>query len=251
MRKIQLTKSRDHAKEVLTKLNEIATLCKAQSRIQLLLSASDFIGALNLIAKSRLSLNEDFKDVICLRYLDGQLDEIETLACTMIQRVFDNRVKESNYDKLLLNEFNKLTKLIIDEIKFLYEDQTTIPVKVNGLVKSSIEYHLRQWEAKPPVPSIPFTHVAQLLTLLHDSLHGLLPANELKELFFQISLTFKEILLKHLRRLNIKGDAGPQQWLVSQELTFYRISLSKLSVFKGYDLNFDDIWLSLNSSNNN
>lgn len=135
-----------------------------------------------------------------------------------------------------------------DEIKSSYEDHAAkIPERVIFIVKDVINTELSPWEARPPVPSVQFTKVAKQLRRLHDTIQGALPRDEFSALFLRINQTFKDVLILHLRRLNIGNDAGPQQWLVTQELTFYRIELAKLSVFKGLDLNYDDIWSRLNS----
>lgn len=132
------------------------------------------------------------------------------------------------------------------EIKSLYEEHVAkIPERVKSIVKDIINLQLHEWEAKPPVPSAQFNSVAQHFIRLHDNIQDTLPDDELMCLFKEISDTFTEVLVKHLRRLNITNDAGPQQWLVMQELTFYRISLSKLKAFQGIKLNFENLWSSL------
>lgn len=136
-----------------------------------------------------------------------------------------------------------------DEIKSSYEDHAgKIPERVIFIVKDVINTELIPWEAKPPVPSAQFSKVAKILRRLHDTTQGALPACEFRSLFMRIDQTFKDVLVLHLRRLGIGNDAGPQQWLVTQELTFYQIELAKLSVFKGLELNYDEIWSKLDSS---
>lgn len=136
-----------------------------------------------------------------------------------------------------------------DEIKSSYEDHAAkIPERVIFIVKDVINTELSPWEAKPPVPSAQFTKVAKLLRRLHDTIQGALPGDEFRSLFMRIDQTFKDVLILHLRRLGIGNDAGPQQWLVTQELTFYQIELAKLSVFKNLELNYDDIWNRLDGS---
>lgn len=134
-----------------------------------------------------------------------------------------------------------------DEIKASYEEHAAkIPERVREIqVKDVIDLELKKWEAKPPVPSAQFSAVAQHLTRLHDNIQDVLPTDELSFLFIEITKTFKAALVVQLKRLNISNDGGPKQWLVTQELTFYRISMSKLAAFRGLELNFDDIWTSL------
>ena len=136
-----------------------------------------------------------------------------------------------------------------DEIIDAYEEHAgRIPQRVQAIVKDVINLQLQEWEAKPPVPSAQFGAVSQHLARLHDNVQDALPDDELKLLFRMISQTFKEVLITHLRRLNITADAGPQQWLVMQELTFYKVSMSKLSAFNGFEFDYDDLWSSLGES---
>lgn len=471
MKSIHLSKNRDNAQLVLDKMKEISELCKVQPMVQLLLSTSDFNGALDLIAKTRVKLHQDLTQVVCLKHLESQLVEIERVIGAMMQQEFienqrfvnkfhDERKKkiESYLDieqwkmvedippdfQLLLTKLldegvsisetfssntkstsnqcnsgqnsshhsrnssdftssaieittnntsthnqqqqqsdvsypitkqinSKLTetnmkrkfisgkssqvsacgstyvivnsvinlvrivmdyckcandirtlsadllerlfeilklynsktyhlvysagaiqvaglktittrslvvsqrslKLIIlmipaiykhfsqllphdktltirlrhfDDIKSSYIDHAAkIPERVNSIVRDVINLQLQEWEAKPPVPSSQFNAIAQHLMRLHDNIQDALPLDELRLLFVNINQTFKDLLIRHLRRLNISNDAGPQQWLVTQELTFYKISLSKLSVFNGWELDYDDLWTKLNS----
>lgn len=499
LRKINLTKTRTNEKLVLDKLTQISHLYKIQPRIQLLLSASDFVGALDLIAKARVLLHKDFKKVSCLMHLESELVEVERMAGTMIQREFECRIKESNFEKLLATEFNNLSKLVenfsngfsdicernslnllsllqrqteefvnkfhgerkrrvelcldieqwkmveevpddiqrmithlvdehktisdlilleeqnlvsdykklvgskhldissqfdsstnakmipcepgssstnnilqpnsqspisnltkrernlikangtsfvivnsviillhtvmdyckccqeirplskelmgcllqilqlfnnktfalvnkagalakeasgglknitarslilsqrslkliilimpalhehfarilvdddrlrrFDEIKFNYEDHAAqVPGRIVYLVRDVIEAALRDWEAKPPVPSAQFTEISQHLVRLHDNIQDALPTKELKLLFFQIHNTFEESLYTHLLRLDIRSDAGPKQLLVRQELALFKASIIKLSVYKNWDINYDNLW---------
>jgi len=146
----------------------------------------------------------------------------------------------------LLPDYNRLRRF--DEIKLSYEDHAAkIPERVNSIVRDVISLQLQEWEARPPVPSPQFSAVAQHLMRLHDNIQDVLPPDELRLLFLKINNTFKDVLMTHLCRLNINNDAGPQRWLVTQELTFYKINLSKLNVFKGWELNYDDLWTKLNS----
>lgn len=141
----------------------------------------------------------------------------------------------------LLPDNNRLRRF--DEIKLSYEDHAAkIPERVNLIVRDVINLQLQEWEAKPPVPSNQFSAVAQHLMRLHDNIQDALTENELRVLFLKINQTFKDVLIVHLERLNITSDAGPRQWLVTQELTFYKISLLKFSCFKGWEFSFDDLW---------
>lgn len=474
MKSINLSKTRDNAQTVLDKMKEIAELCKVQPMVQLLLSTSDFTGALELIAKTRVKLHQDLTQVVCLKHLESQLVEIERVIGAMMQQEFlenqrfvnkfhDERKKRiesyldieqwkmvedipqdfqilitklvdegvsisdtfssnnksnsnlsdsgqnstqhsrassdfttsnieltnasltNDHDQpkqqqtgnnqslnkqvnsklaklanakrkhnqgrtnhviargstyVIVNSVINLVRIIIDyckcaydirtlsadllerlfeilqlynsktfhlvysagaiqvaglktittrslvvsqrslkliillipaiykhfsqllphdktliirlrhfdDLKLSYEDHAAkIPERVNSIVRDVINVQLQEWEAKPPVPSSQFNAVAQHLMRLHDNIQDALPPDELRLLFVSINQTFKDLLIRHLRRLNISNDAGPQQWLVTQELTFYKIGLSKLSVFNDWELDYDDLWTKLNS----
>lgn len=150
---------------------------------------------------------------------------------------------QKHFVQLLPND-NRLRRF--DKIKASYQEHIgKIPERVNSTVGDVINLQLQEWEAKPPVPSSQFTSVAQHLIRLHDNIQDILPGDEMRSLFRRMNNTFKQVLVKHLRRLNIKNDAGPQQWLVMQELTFYKISLLKLNTLDDSELSFDDLWSSL------
>jgi hypothetical protein len=133
-----------------------------------------------------------------------------------------------------------------NEIKSLYEEHVAkIPERVKSIVKDIINLQLQEWKAKPPFPSKQFKSVAQHFITLHDNIQDTLPEDELVCLFKEISDTFTEVLVKHLRRLNITNDAGPQKFLVMQEL----LCLSELKAFQRIELNFDNLWSSLDVQN--
>lgn len=452
MKSIRLSKTRNNAQSVLDKMKEMSKLCKVQSMIQLLLSTSDFGGALELVEKSRITLHKELKGVVCLKHIESQIVEIQTQAENFVNKFHEDRKKriESSLDieqwktiddvpqdfqrlismlvddnisiseifsmdlhqdssnpnsrhhsrtssdtataamtnenghpgashslqqqvingsksmpanismktqqQLLIQKFNpnrvnyvkaggstyvivssvinmirivmeyckcaldirslsdevlerlftilqlfnsktyhlvysagaiqvaglktittrslvvskRSLNLIIlllpainqhfsqllpeynrlrrfEEIRLHYEDHAAkIPERVNSIIKDVIDLQLQEWKAQPPVPSAQFRVIGEHLMRLHDNIQDALPPDELELLFLKIDETFKDVLRKHLNRLNISNDASPQYWRVKQELTFYKISSAKLSVFKGWG-NYDDIWTKLNA----
>lgn len=152
----------------------------------------------------------------------------------------------SRHFSQLLPEYNRLRRF--DEIKLYYEDHAAkIPERVNSIIKDVIDLQLQEWKAQPPVPSAQFRIIGEHLMRLHDNIQDALPPVELGLLFLKIDETFKDILRKHLSRLNISNDASPQYWIVKQELTFYKKGSAKLGVIKGWG-NYDDIWTKLKPS---
>ena len=70
----------------------MATVHQTQPTIQLLLSTSDFVGALDLISTTQDVIHQELMNIHCFRYLSSQLTEMENLI-----------------EKMLLTEFERLT----------------------------------------------------------------------------------------------------------------------------------------------
>lgn len=156
-----------------------------------------------------------------------------------------------HFERLLPEDHNSMLKRF-DEISLTYKDHAgKIPERITSRVKNVINKSLDMWEPKPPVPSAQFCAVSQHLMMLHDNIQDAMPHDELKELFSKIHKTFKDVLRSHLIRLKIANDSGPQQWLVTQELAFYKMNAGKLTVFKSMELDFDDLWSKLDAAHNN
>lgn len=144
----------------------------------------------------------------------------------------------------LMPEYSRL-KRFDDTIKSYSDHVTKIPDRIVSIVKDVIDLELQDWTAKPPIPSQQFEAIAQHLMRLHDNIRDVTPHDDLRTLFLRIDQTFKEVLTRHLKRLNISmscnEEADPQKWLVKQELTFYKVNISKLSVYKDIELNYEDL----------
>ncbi|KAJ6218981.1 hypothetical protein RDWZM_004793 [Blomia tropicalis] len=130
-----------------------------------------------------------------------------------------------------------------DEIQELYENhQCKIPEEVVSMVKNLINSLLQKWIAKPPVPSASFQSICQHLHRLHDNIHDFMPHQQLITLFERIHHTLITSFRERLEKLKIINDGGPQHGLVTQELTFYIQSLSKLSIGTKLNLNTTILW---------
>lgn len=70
------------------KLKLMATVHQTQPTIQLLLSTSDFVGVLDLIATTQVVLEKDLGDINSFRYLGSQLAEMEKVIEKMIEADF-------------------------------------------------------------------------------------------------------------------------------------------------------------------
>uniref|UniRef100_T1J950 Vacuolar protein sorting-associated protein 54 n=1 Tax=Strigamia maritima TaxID=126957 RepID=T1J950_STRMM len=85
---IGLKRVRQNYATVYNKLKLIATVHQTQPTIQILLSASDFVGALDLISTTQEVLAQELAGIHGFRHLGSQLAELEKVINTMIQAEF-------------------------------------------------------------------------------------------------------------------------------------------------------------------
>jgi len=86
---LQCQASRQNYAAVLRKLNLMSTVHQTQPTIQLLLSTSDFVGALDLISTTQEVVQQELMNVHCFRYLSSQLKEMENLIEKMLSTEFE------------------------------------------------------------------------------------------------------------------------------------------------------------------
>eukprot|EP00123_Amoebidium_parasiticum_P014515 comp22532_c0_seq1/m.34211 comp22532_c0_seq1/g.34211 ORF comp22532_c0_seq1/g.34211 comp22532_c0_seq1/m.34211 type:complete len:943 (-) comp22532_c0_seq1:581-3409(-) len=84
----QLRRRQSNCVAFYQKLKLVATVHQTQSTIQLLLSTSDFVGALNLIADTKEVLAMDLAGIHSFRHLDSQLSEMERMIAKMMESEF-------------------------------------------------------------------------------------------------------------------------------------------------------------------
>jgi hypothetical protein len=82
---MQLCTQRHRHAQVLQKLKFIATVQQTQPTIQLLLSTSDFVGAIDLITTTQDVLQQELRGVHSLRHLGSQLAEMERAIERMME----------------------------------------------------------------------------------------------------------------------------------------------------------------------
>lgn len=85
---LQLHRLRARYQECHEKLSLMSTVKKAQPTIQLLLSQSDFVGALDLITTTQEVLHDDLNGIKSFRHLGVQLCEMERMIYNMIEDDF-------------------------------------------------------------------------------------------------------------------------------------------------------------------
>eukprot|EP00736_Rhodelphis_marinus_P004795 Rmarinus@m.6072 len=84
----ELKRQRQSAVQLCKKLQLMATAHQAQPTIQLLLSTSDYGGAMNLVHRTRALLSSELANIHCLRHLDAQLQEMLVLIENMLNMDF-------------------------------------------------------------------------------------------------------------------------------------------------------------------
>ncbi|XP_018324778.1 vacuolar protein sorting-associated protein 54 [Agrilus planipennis] len=84
-----LVRSRNNYNSLLDKLKLMATVLQTQPTLQLLLSSSDYVGALELIASTQEVLSKELAGVTCLRHLPSQLKEMSRLIDKMLSTEFE------------------------------------------------------------------------------------------------------------------------------------------------------------------
>ena len=85
---LHLHRLRERYKQCHEKLVLMSTVKQAQPTIQLLLSQSDFVGALDLITTTQEVLHDDLNGIKSFRHLDVQLCEMERMIYNMIEADF-------------------------------------------------------------------------------------------------------------------------------------------------------------------
>lgn len=111
-----LARSRANQIALLDKLKLMATVLQTQPTLQLLLSSSDFVAALELIASTQEVLAKELAGVVSLRHLPSQLKEMSRLIDKMLSTEFE-RYAAADLHRPLNNqegvlEPEKLTSLV-------------------------------------------------------------------------------------------------------------------------------------------
>ena len=95
--------ARQNYAEVYRKLKLMATVHQTQPTIQLLLSTSDFVGALDLISTSQEVVHQELMNIHCFRHLSSQLSEMENIIGRMLSTEFE-RLATSELNRPLCHE---------------------------------------------------------------------------------------------------------------------------------------------------
>jgi len=96
LKQVLLTRTRSNCQDTLEKLQLMNTLHQSNSRINLLLSTKDYVGALTLISLAKLEMQDNLPGVKCFKHLSSELTEREILI---------EKFLEEDFNKMLTQEF--------------------------------------------------------------------------------------------------------------------------------------------------
>jgi len=94
----------------------MATVHQTQPTIQLLLSTSDFVGALDLIGTTQEVVQQELMSIHCFRYLSSQLKEMENLIENLLSNEFERlttaELNRPLKEDVLVTEEDRLTAVL-------------------------------------------------------------------------------------------------------------------------------------------
>ncbi|XP_071079341.1 vacuolar protein sorting-associated protein 54-like [Haliotis cracherodii] len=152
------------------------------------------------------------------------------------------RVKAHFEDQLPSRNVNMLKHF--EQIIKDYKDHIDeINNKLLTIMENMMEAQLSQYEVKAPMPSACFRSLCKQMAKLHEAIIEILPVSQVKALFVRINQSFKQILSRHLVRLNVCNDGGPQYGLVTSDLLFYAGNFRTLKGIECLCENMNDVWL--------
>ena len=96
-----------------------------------------------------------------------------------------------------------------DQLQRDYNDHVNeIVAKILNVVDGAVSEQFMAWEAKPPVPSPLVKTVCGQLRRLHDSISGVMPYDDRKALFINVSTCFRQQMQTRLKQLDIKLESN-------------------------------------------
>ncbi|KAI9564421.1 hypothetical protein GHT06_008160 [Daphnia sinensis] len=113
---LQCQVARQNYAMVYRKLKLMATVHQTQPTIQLLLSTSDFVGALDLIGTTQEVVQQELMSIHCFRYLSSQLKEMENLIESLLSNEFERlttaELNRPLNEDILVTEEDRLTAVL-------------------------------------------------------------------------------------------------------------------------------------------
>uniref|UniRef100_A0A8C6RQI4 Vacuolar protein sorting-associated protein 54 n=1 Tax=Nannospalax galili TaxID=1026970 RepID=A0A8C6RQI4_NANGA len=126
---LRLGLTRNNCVKVYNKLKLMATVHQTQPTVQVLLSTSEFVGALDLIATTQEVLQQELQGVHSFRHLGSQLCELEKLIDKMMIAEFST-YSHNDLNRPLEGEWQVLEERVINKVSQIEEIDTDAVVKL-------------------------------------------------------------------------------------------------------------------------
>ncbi|XP_043210822.1 vacuolar protein sorting-associated protein 54-like [Amphibalanus amphitrite] len=161
LRVIRGRQRRHNCERTLQKLRLMATVHQTQPTIQLLLTTSEFVGALDLIATSQEVLAQELAGLQAFKHLSSQLTEMERLIDKMVSADFVRHVTSDlnrPLDQQLAAEEEQLVAILFGMLRLknchmveLYKEEACTAVR--AVVKQTVIEALAAAELEEPDPA--------------------------------------------------------------------------------------------------
>uniref|UniRef100_A0A2K6FYW0 Vacuolar protein sorting-associated protein 54 n=1 Tax=Propithecus coquereli TaxID=379532 RepID=A0A2K6FYW0_PROCO len=126
---LRLALTRNNCVKVYNKLKLMATVHQTQPTVQVLLSTSEFVGALDLIATTQEVLQQELQGIHSFRHLGSQLCELEKLIDKMMIAEFST-YSHSDLNRPLEDDCQVLEECVINKVSQIEEIDTDVVVKL-------------------------------------------------------------------------------------------------------------------------
>ncbi|PNI66454.1 VPS54 isoform 2 [Pan troglodytes] len=126
---LRLALTRNNCVKVYNKLKLMATVHQTQPTVQVLLSTSEFVGALDLIATTQEVLQQELQGIHSFRHLGSQLCELEKLIDKMMIAEFST-YSHSDLNRPLEDDCQVLEECVINKVSQTEEIDTDVVVKL-------------------------------------------------------------------------------------------------------------------------
>ncbi|KAM8785124.1 vacuolar protein sorting-associated protein 54 isoform 4-T6 [Rhynchonycteris naso] len=126
---LRLALSRNNCVKVYNKLKLMATVHQTQPTVQVLLSTSEFVGALDLIATTQEVLQQELQGIHSFRHLGSQLCELEKLIDKMMIAEFST-YSHSDLNRSLEDDCQILGECVINKVSQIEEINTDAVMKL-------------------------------------------------------------------------------------------------------------------------
>uniref|UniRef100_A0A8C0I3D6 Vacuolar protein sorting-associated protein 54 n=1 Tax=Balaenoptera musculus TaxID=9771 RepID=A0A8C0I3D6_BALMU len=126
---LRLALTRNNCVKVYNKLKLMATVHQTQPTVQVLLSTSEFVGALDLIATTQEVLQQELQGIHSFRHLGSQLCELEKLIDKMMIAEFST-YSHSDLNRPLEDDCQILEECVINKVSQIEDIDTDVVLKL-------------------------------------------------------------------------------------------------------------------------